>query len=536
MKNNNNINCHCESNEVIQKSWNNIVNGLLHKNSQWQYSNKKSELDTPKAFTLVELIVVITILAILWTIAFISFQWYTQDARDGVRISDMNNINKWLALSQLKSWIYPKPDNSVTISASWTIIWYEWTVWENVSRIINTNKIITDPLDDTPYIYYTNATNTTYQLLWYLEWNSLTLNNLINTTYAATDYTKRYPKVLWNNLWILLDTSNNPITTDIDLFGTQSWTLYKSYISNETIKTLSWVELWWPLITLSKSLNFQWPTTCPEWFIKVPWNEEFMQPGFCVAKYEASYSTPNNITTLQDRETDDYIASKTDIVSKAWWYAITEITQTNAIASCKSLWEWYHLITNNEWMTIARNIEATQSNWSGNAVWSWFIYNGRSEDLSRWCDWNWDSSRAEPTWIECSEKRNDLKSRNILLLSNWEEIWDLAWNVREHVNKANTIDWTNYNFWWTKIIWSSGWTSWDDDGKYDINDMKKYWSNLWLWTLNGMWTIYYATWRLNNIFLRWADAGSTIYAGCFSLYLHRISTSQNRGAGFRCAK
>jgi hypothetical protein len=34
-------------------------------------------------------------------------------------------------------------------------------------------------------------------------------------------------------------------------------------------------------------------------------------------KYEASYSTPNNLTTLPDRETDDYSASKTDIVSKA---------------------------------------------------------------------------------------------------------------------------------------------------------------------------------------------------------------------------
>lgn len=41
-------------------------------------SNKYKNI---KAFTLVELIVVITILAILWTIAFISLQWYTRDAR-----------------------------------------------------------------------------------------------------------------------------------------------------------------------------------------------------------------------------------------------------------------------------------------------------------------------------------------------------------------------------------------------------------------------------------------------------------------------
>jgi prepilin-type N-terminal cleavage/methylation domain-containing protein len=46
-------------------------------------------------FTLVELIIVITILGILATIAFISFQWYTKDARDWVRISDIKSIYSW---------------------------------------------------------------------------------------------------------------------------------------------------------------------------------------------------------------------------------------------------------------------------------------------------------------------------------------------------------------------------------------------------------------------------------------------------------
>ncbi len=364
----------------------------------------------------------------------------------------------------------------------------------------------------------------------------MTLNNLINTTYAATDYTKRYPKVLWNNLWILLDISNNPITTNIDLFGSQSGTIYNSYISNTTIKTLSWVELWWPLITLSRSRDFGTPTNCPEWFIKVPWNEEFMQPGFCVMKYEASYSTPNNLTTLPDRETDDYSASKTDIVSKAWWYTIAQITQSQAITACKSLWEWYHLITNNEWMTVARDIETTQNNWSGNAVGSWFIYNGRSNDTTMWCAWYTDSTWAEPTWTECTEKRNDWKSRNILILSNWEEIVDLAGNVREYVNKANTIDWTNYNLWQTSIAWSSNWINLDNDGKYDINDMKIYWSSLWLWITSGMWNLWYANWVVSNVFIHGFGAADGFGAGIFAMSLSWTSVGQSRYLGFRCAK
>ncbi len=45
-----------------------------------------------KGFTLVELIVVITILAILGTIAFISLQGYSQDARDSKVVSDVRSL------------------------------------------------------------------------------------------------------------------------------------------------------------------------------------------------------------------------------------------------------------------------------------------------------------------------------------------------------------------------------------------------------------------------------------------------------------
>ena len=70
-------------------------------------------------FTLVELIVVITIIAILWTIAFISFQNYTKNARDGVRISDINSLKKNLELFITEKWFYPAPDNGTNITYIW---------------------------------------------------------------------------------------------------------------------------------------------------------------------------------------------------------------------------------------------------------------------------------------------------------------------------------------------------------------------------------------------------------------------------------
>ena len=47
---------------------------------------------TNKAFTLVELIVTITILAILWTLAFNGYAWYSIDVKNTKKISDLNKI------------------------------------------------------------------------------------------------------------------------------------------------------------------------------------------------------------------------------------------------------------------------------------------------------------------------------------------------------------------------------------------------------------------------------------------------------------
>jgi prepilin-type N-terminal cleavage/methylation domain-containing protein len=58
--------------------------------------------NTKSAFTLVELIVVITILAILGTIAFISLQGYSADARNSKRISDLGNIQSAITLKQVE--------------------------------------------------------------------------------------------------------------------------------------------------------------------------------------------------------------------------------------------------------------------------------------------------------------------------------------------------------------------------------------------------------------------------------------------------
>ncbi|MDD2745051.1 MAG: prepilin-type N-terminal cleavage/methylation domain-containing protein, partial [Candidatus Gracilibacteria bacterium] len=74
-------------------------------------------------FTLIELIVVITILAILGTIGFLSIGGYSSKARDSARISDVANLSKSLDVSIVTVGSYPTPDNSFAVTYSGGTIW-----------------------------------------------------------------------------------------------------------------------------------------------------------------------------------------------------------------------------------------------------------------------------------------------------------------------------------------------------------------------------------------------------------------------------
>jgi prepilin-type N-terminal cleavage/methylation domain-containing protein len=65
-------------------------------------------------FTLVELIVVITILAILGTIGFIQLGGFQSNTRDSIRTFDLTNLSKGLDVFQIKSGRYPVPTGTLS--------------------------------------------------------------------------------------------------------------------------------------------------------------------------------------------------------------------------------------------------------------------------------------------------------------------------------------------------------------------------------------------------------------------------------------
>lgn len=138
-----------------------------------------------KGFTLVELIVVITILAVLWTIAFVSFQWYALSSRDSARITDLKSIQRVLSLYKISSWVYPAPSNSTNIVFSGSTIWSQGTfgtsVYQEVGRLSN---IPVDPLTNTEYTYSSTHSRSEYEIAWTFE-SANQQSNIIHSSHAG---------------------------------------------------------------------------------------------------------------------------------------------------------------------------------------------------------------------------------------------------------------------------------------------------------------------------------------------------------------
>jgi prepilin-type N-terminal cleavage/methylation domain-containing protein len=216
-----------------------------------------------KAFTLVELIVVITIVWILSTIGFVSYSGYLTWARDSNRTSQMVKLSDSLQVySATKS--LPLPDNYVEIEASWSLIAYQWEVWVDVLETIDYTNGWTDPKDGSYYTYYLTKDRNSMQLMAMMEEQSLSVqtDTSLNSGSApanarvllqgemklyAADYEDRFAKVYGRKLWTLTqETTNTPIqqlsTFSSSPFEVTTETWYTAHISDS--EKIVWTVAW----------------------------------------------------------------------------------------------------------------------------------------------------------------------------------------------------------------------------------------------------------------------------------------------------
>jgi hypothetical protein len=175
----------------------------------------------------------------------------------------------------------------------------------------------------------------------------------------------------------------------------------------------------------SDSLDFTVTVNAAEeGWIAVPGNDDYGTSDFLVMKYEAK--NVDGVAVSQSQGTP--------------W---VNISQTSAISACEAIDA--HLITNEEWMTIARNIESVSSNWSGGEVGLGYINRGYAAHTTYGDAWS--NTTVAPytgsldiynTGVNtCSSVGEHLYKRTHTL-SNGEDVWDLSGNVREWIDKTLT--------------------------------------------------------------------------------------------------
>ena len=155
-------------------------------------------------FTIVELMVTITVLTILSSIAYIWYSSYTSNSRDVSRISNLTNIKKALELEKTVSKTLPIPENSKQVKYLWKTVWYNWSIWN--ATLTNLNYFV-DELEpkykEVDFNYSLDVKNNIYELWTILEneWNELPISFLFDKTYAAWNE-KTYNFWTFNKLFV----------------------------------------------------------------------------------------------------------------------------------------------------------------------------------------------------------------------------------------------------------------------------------------------------------------------------------------------
>ncbi len=245
--------------------------------------------------------------------------------------------------------------------------------------------------------------------------------------------------------------SGSPLSKlPLDPINTSSTHLYYSYWTNGTTYKVSAL----PESQKYASQAGQNPTMFqqgsnlnlgggPNWAL-VPGNSQFGTPNFYVMQYDAGCSDGNgnpvntpsaqNSTVYNDGTTNCIPSNGRQIASIPGTNPIGYISHNTALSYCQSIGA--HLLTNDEYMTIATNAANQSVNWSGGSVGSSYMPQGNKDNVTG----------AMLSGInQYGTGYSDFHHLRTLTLSNGSVVWDISGNIWEHVQRSTMNQGDNTN-------------------------------------------------------------------------------------------
>jgi prepilin-type N-terminal cleavage/methylation domain-containing protein len=183
---------------------------------------------------------------------------------------------------------------------------------------------------------------------------------------------------------------------------------------------------------------------CPAGYILIPGDPTYNTNDFCVMKYEAKDSG--------DGQTAASVAAGLPWVDIPYVRADAGITTP---AACQNAGA--ELMSNAEWMTIARNLEQVDANWTGGSVGNEMLYRGHSEATPAVllaADSNDTNGTFGLTGSPNTPGFSQDYRRRTMELSTGDIIWDFAGNAREGLDTridgedkpaGDALNWVDWN-------------------------------------------------------------------------------------------
>ena len=460
------------------------------------------------AFTLIELLVVIAILGVLATavVLVINPAELLKQGRDATRLSDLAALSSALSLFTTDQWSQSLGSSTVTYLS-----------------LPEPTTAITDCSDlGFPAGYFHCAAS---------------------STYTKTDGTG------WIPVNLNLISSGSPLSKlPVDPINSTSSNLYYAYWSNGTsYKIMAFPESQKYLAQAASNSNmFQTGSNMnlgggSSWAL-VPGNGSFGTKNFWVMQYDAGCSDGNGNAVNSPLDGQGYNWSTTactgKVASVQGAAPIVDINHTQAVAACASIGA--HLLTNDEYMTIATNAANQGVNWSNGTVGSGVMSRGNSDSGAA----QWSGSSQYGTGY------SDFTHLRTMTLSDGSTLWDMAGNVWEHVQRSsnntgdntNTIttptcssgtpgtgEWCQYGSSLTPYI-----TAWNDSSfsAATVGPPNSSWnSNQNIGQVYGNDGSTYG-----SVFIRGGSWGDDSSAGPFTLSLNWGPSNTSYNVGFRCAR
>jgi len=333
-------------------------------------------------FTLVELVVVVLIVAILSTVWFVSYSSYIVNSRDANRVNTLTKTVETFQTYYLSKDL-PLPDDTVEITNSGVLVWYQGKLWADVISVVDLDDDTKDPKDDTYYTYMLGADLKAFQFLALMEGKSQNVSLISQDTYA--DFIDRTPRVFGFPLGIFTETDTNIPLEDIP----NIWEELTLEDVGTNIELSSY--LWDDEVVSGTTADF----TVLEYLVEKRWkgwrveNNEFV----CVDSNNDG-RCPGWITVEDDFiSPEDASCFDIDNIWSIWlqWVCenmlIVDNTMIKSVASSSVWWDGSYQITGPDSNIYTFwNSERNIFTWQVTDMWALFFFTSFNDDI-----WYWDT-------------------------------------------------------------------------------------------------------------------------------------------------